>query len=32
LNPARESMSLKPAAIEAYRIERPSGFKLGDKP
>jgi Rod binding domain-containing protein len=32
LNPARESMSLKPAAIEAYRLERPSGFKLGDKP
>lgn len=32
LNPAREAMSLKPAAAEAYRLERPSGFKLGDKP
>jgi flagellar protein FlgJ len=32
LNPARESMNLKPTAIEAYRLERPSGFKLGDKP
>ena len=32
LNPAREAMPLKPSAQEAYRIERPSGFKLGDKP
>ena len=32
LNPAREPMSLKPAAIEAYRLERNTGFKLGDKP
>ena len=32
LNPVREPMSLKPAAIEAYRIERNTGFKLGDKP
>jgi hypothetical protein len=32
LNPAREPMSLKPAAAEAYRLERTSGFMLGDKP
>lgn len=32
LNPAREAMPLKPSAQEAYRIERSSGFKLGDKP
>ena len=32
LNPAREALPLKPSAQEAYRIERPSGFKLGDKP
>jgi Rod binding domain-containing protein len=32
LNSAREPMSLKPAAAEAYRLERTSGFKLGDKP
>lgn len=32
LSPVREAMTLKPAAIEAYRLERPSGFKLGDKP
>jgi Rod binding domain-containing protein len=32
LNPAREPMAIKPAATEAYRLERPSGFKLGDKP
>ncbi|WP_291939871.1 rod-binding protein [Limnohabitans sp.] len=32
LNPTREPMQLKPAAVEAYRLERPSGFKLGDKP
>jgi peptidoglycan hydrolase FlgJ len=32
LNPVREPMSLKPTAIEAYRLERNSGFKLGDKP
>jgi Rod binding domain-containing protein len=32
LNPAREPMSLKPSAIEAYRLERNSGFKLGDQP
>lgn len=32
LNPPREPMQLKPAAVEAYRLERPNGFKLGDKP
>lgn len=32
LNPVREPMSLKPAAVEAYRLERNTGFKLGDKP
>ena len=32
LNPAREPLSLKPAAIEAYRLERNTGFKLGDQP
>lgn len=32
LKPTPEPMSLKPAAIEAYRIERNTGFKLGDKP
>ncbi len=32
LNPVREPMSLKPTAIEAYRLERNTGFKLGDKP
>jgi peptidoglycan hydrolase FlgJ len=32
LNPAREPMAIKPAAAEAYRLERPNGFKLGDKP
>ena len=32
LTPVREPMTLKPAAIEAYRLERPNGFKLGDKP
>ena len=32
LNPTRESMPLKPAGIEAYRLERPSSFKLGDQP
>jgi Rod binding domain-containing protein len=32
LNPVREPMSLKPTAIEAYRLERNTGFKLGDQP
>jgi Rod binding domain-containing protein len=32
LNPAPEPLSLKPAAIEAYRLERNTGFKLGDQP
>jgi flagellar protein FlgJ len=32
LHPVREAMSLKPADREAYRLERPSGFKLGGKP
>ena len=32
LVPAREAMSLKPAAIQAYEIERNNGFKLGGKP
>ena len=32
LNPAREPLLIKPAAVEAYRLERTSGFKLGDKP
>ncbi|PUE43288.1 rod-binding protein [Limnohabitans sp. Hippo3] len=32
LNPPREPMAIKPAAVEAYRLERPNGFKLGDKP
>ena len=32
LNPVREPMSLKPTAIEAYRLERNTSFKLGDKP
>lgn len=32
LAPVREPMTLKPTAIEAYRLERPSSFKLGDKP
>lgn len=32
LKPARESMSLKPAAIEAYQLERPNGFKLKGQP
>jgi flagellar protein FlgJ len=32
LNPAREPLLIKPAAAEAYRLERTSGFKLGDKP
>lgn len=32
LNPAREPLPIKPAAAEAYRLERTSGFKLGDKP
>jgi Rod binding domain-containing protein len=32
LVPAREAMSLKPAAIQAYELERNNGFKLGDKP
>ena len=32
LNPVRDPMSLKPSAIEAYRLERNSGFKLGDQP
>jgi Rod binding domain-containing protein len=32
LNPARDPMSLKPAAIEAYRLERHNGFKLKGQP
>jgi len=32
LVPAREAMSLKSAAIQAYELERNNGFKLGDKP
>jgi peptidoglycan hydrolase FlgJ len=32
LNPAREPLPIKPAAAEAYRLQRTSGFKLGDKP
>jgi Rod binding domain-containing protein len=32
LNPAREPMSLKPAAIEAYQLERHNGFKLKGRP
>jgi Rod binding domain-containing protein len=32
LNPVRDPMSLKPSAIEAYRLERNTGFKLGDQP
>lgn len=32
LNPMREPMSLQPAAIEAYRLERNTGFKFGDQP
>ncbi len=32
LNPTREPMSLKPAAIEAYQIERHNGFKLKGRP
>lgn len=32
LNPARDPMSLKPAAIEAYQLERDNGFKLKGRP
>ncbi|WP_353238147.1 rod-binding protein [Limnohabitans sp.] len=32
LNPTRHPMSLKPAAIEAYQLERPNGFKLKGQP
>lgn len=32
LNPAREPMAIKPAAIEAYHLERNKGYKMGDKP
>jgi Rod binding domain-containing protein len=32
LNPTREPMSLKPAAIEAYQLERQNGFKLKGRP
>jgi Rod binding domain-containing protein len=32
LVPAKESMSLKPTAIQAYEIQRQNGFKIGDKP
>ena len=32
LNPAREPLPIKPSVQEAYRIERPGGFKLGDRP
>ena len=32
LNPTRDPMSLKPAAIEAYKLERDNGFKLKGQP
>jgi len=32
LNPTREPMTLKPAAIEAYQLERHNGFKLKGQP
>ena len=32
LNPARDPMSLKPAAIEAYQLERDKGFNLKGRP
>lgn len=32
LQPARDPMSLKPAAIEAYQLERHNGFKLKGQP
>ena len=32
LNPTRDPMSLKPAAIEAYQLERNNGFKLKGRP
>jgi Rod binding domain-containing protein len=32
LNPTRDPMSLKPAAIEAYQLERQNGFKLKGRP
>lgn len=32
LNPTREPMTLKPAAIEAYQLERHNGFKLKGRP
>jgi flagellar protein FlgJ len=32
LNPVREPMAMQPAAAEAYRLERPNGFKLVNKP
>jgi len=32
LNPTRDPMSLKPAAIEAYQLERHNGFKLKGRP
>ena len=32
LNPTRDPMSLKPAAIEAYQLERHNGFKLKGQP
>ncbi len=32
LNPTRNPMTLKPAAIEAYQLERHNGFKLKGQP
>lgn len=32
LNPTRDPMQLKPAAIEAYQLERQQGFKLKGRP
>ncbi|MFN5096512.1 MAG: rod-binding protein [Limnohabitans sp.] len=32
LKPTRDPMSLKPAAIEAYQLERHDGFKLKGRP
>lgn len=32
LNPTREPMGLKPAAVEAYQLERPKGMPLKGRP
>ncbi len=32
LHPVREGMPIKPAAVEAYKIERRTGYKMGDQP